>query len=204
MDRPEVWDQVTGTALTEIDPWEDPGRTVSTLGLKGGAMARWMLDGLGREKAAALLAALRSRATGRTFDADDLLAAAQEAEVDLEESLGDWIDRPDLPGFVASEVRHVRLADEDGSPRYQVAFHLRNDEPAPGLIRLEYRVGEEPGANQNRAWERGLGAGTAHPGAWRAGPGGRSRDLAARESAARRPLPGPQPQAFRAAPARRG
>jgi len=152
IDRPEVWDQAMGTALTEMDPWEDPGRTVSTLGLKGGAMARWILDGLGREKAGALLAALRSRATGRTFDAQELLVAAQEAEVDLPALLGDWLDRPDLPGFVASDVRHVRLADEEGSPRYQVAFHLRNDEPAPGLIRLEYRAGEE---EADRGWERG-------------------------------------------------
>ncbi|MCP4659980.1 MAG: hypothetical protein GY856_31645 [bacterium] len=141
-DRPEIWEQAGGVALAAIDPWEDPARTIDVLALKGDAMSRSILDGLGRRKAGELLAALRSRTAGETFDRDDLVAAAAAAEVDLEALIGDWIDEAALPGFIASPARLFRLPDTaDGTPQYQLALHVRNDEPAPGLLRLAYRPG---------------------------------------------------------------
>ena len=35
--------------------------------------------------------------------------------------------------------------DDSGNPRYQTTFHLRNDEPVPGLLRIRYKeTGEDP------------------------------------------------------------
>ena len=35
--RPEVWEAVLDASLVELEPWEDPGRTIDVLALKGGA-----------------------------------------------------------------------------------------------------------------------------------------------------------------------
>ena len=57
-----------GVSLADIDPWEDPERTINVLSLKGGAMAQSLLDDLGREKTGALLAgAARSERPARHF-----------------------------------------------------------------------------------------------------------------------------------------
>jgi ABC-type transport system involved in multi-copper enzyme maturation permease subunit len=156
-EQPKVWEQALGVALADMDPWEDPGRTVNVLLLKGGAMSRSLLDGLGRERAGALLAALRQRTAGRTFTRDDLVGVAAALEIDLGGVVGDWIDATELPGFVASQPRLYRLPEAaDGTPRYQLALTLRNDEAAPGLARLRYVPAgeEEAGGPRNRSrWQ---------------------------------------------------
>ena len=159
-ERPEIWEQALGISLADMDPWEDPGRTVNVLVLKGGALSRSLVDGLGREKTGRLLAALRERSAGRTFSREDLAAVAAELEIDLDALVGDWLEATDLPGIVASPPRLYRLADtEDGTPRYQLALDLRNDEAAPGLLRLRYRLageGEEGNRRErSRAWQSG-------------------------------------------------
>lgn len=136
-ERPEVWDQVLGVSLVDMDPWKDPAKATNVLVLKAGAMSRWLLDGLGREKAGRLVAALRSRFSGSAFDADDFKAVAEDLGIDLAGLTGDWLGSTELPGFLVSEPRYVRLADDqDGVPRYQLSIHLRNDEDAPGLVRI--------------------------------------------------------------------
>ena len=54
--------------------------------------------------------------------------------------------KPTLPGFLVSDLRVVRLPDsENGEPRYQVAVHVRNDEPAPGVAGIGLRVPQSGG-----------------------------------------------------------
>jgi hypothetical protein len=163
--RPEVWDQALGVSLADMDPRQDPAKAVNVLVLKAGAMSRWMLDGLGREQTGQLISTLRSRHSGASFDAADLEAAATELGIDLGGLAGDWLQTTDLPGFLVSEAHYVRLEDsEDGVPRYQVALHLRNDEAAPGLVRLRYSLddgsdgggsGGGGGRRDRRQWEMG-------------------------------------------------
>ena len=141
-DRPSVWDRALGASLAELDPTEDPARALDVLALKGHAIARSILDGLGRERTGALLAELRSRYAGRHFEAADLTRVAAELGADLEPLIGDWLHETALPGFVASPVAVERLADDaQGLPRYQTRVHVRNDEAAPGLLRLRYTTG---------------------------------------------------------------
>jgi hypothetical protein len=161
--RPEVWEAVLDASLVEMDPWEDPERTIDVLALKGGAMAQSMLDDLGREKTGQFLAALRNENTGETFQRQEVLAAAEEVQEDLELWLDTWLEQTDLPGFTVGEVRVYRLEDgEDGTPRYQSIITVRNDEAVPGLIKVEHRKGEgRSEADRGATQPVRVGAGTS-------------------------------------------
>jgi len=147
--RPSVWDRALGSSMADLEPTEDAPQALNVLALKSHAIARSILDGLGREKTAALLAALRARYRGRHFTAADLAQVASELAADLDPLIGDWLHEATLPGFVTSPVVVERLADDaQGTPRYQTRVHVRNDEATPGLLRLRYRSGEETTATR--------------------------------------------------------
>ncbi len=146
-DRPGVWDAVLGSSLTDMDVEEDPKRAVNVLYLKTSALATAILDGAGRERAAAMIANLLRDHRGATFTAADLDRAAQEAGVDLAGLVGDFLHQTDLPGFIVSPAELERLPDDDqGTPQYQTRFFVRNGEAAPGLFRLRYAVRGPGGA----------------------------------------------------------
>ena len=152
-DRPSVWDRALASSLADLDPTEDARQALNVLALKSHAIARSILDGLGREKTAALLSELRTRFAGGHFDAADLARVASELDADLEPLLGDWLHETTLPGFVTSPVVVERLTDDaQGMPRYQTRVHVRNDESTPGLLRLRYIAGEDTNATSTR-WD---------------------------------------------------
>ena len=152
-DRPSVWDRALASSLADLDPTEDARQALHVLALKSHAIARSILDGLGREKTAALLSELRTRFSGGHFDAADLAQVATELDADLQPVLGDWLHEATLPGFVASPVVVERLTDDaQGMPRYQTRVHVRNDESTPGLLRLRYLTVEDTNASSPR-WE---------------------------------------------------
>jgi hypothetical protein len=136
----EVWDTVSGVSLRELDPRKDPKRTLNVLALKGGAMADSMLDDLGHVATGKLLGALREGHRGSTYDRAAVLETGGRVGIDLSAWLDLWIDQTELPGFLLGDVRYYRLSDEGASPRYQLRVVVRNDEPADGLVRLEYRI----------------------------------------------------------------
>ena len=111
-DRPEVWDAVLDTSLTEMDVEKEPKKALNALYLKTSALATAILDGAGRERTAAMIANLMRDHRGSTFTAADLERAAQEAGVDLAGLVGDFLHQTDLPGFVVSAAELVRLADD--------------------------------------------------------------------------------------------
>ena len=140
-DQPSVWDRALGAPLSELDVWEDPAKAFNVVTLKGRAIATALLDGLGREKAAALLAELRRRHAGGTFTAEAFRAAAAASGADVTALLGDWLDDAAMPGFIASDVSVVRLKDDDlGKPRYQIRVVVQNGEPVPGLARVRFSM----------------------------------------------------------------
>ena len=144
--RPEVWDRALGVSLIDMDPWEDPARTVDVLTLKANAIAQSILDTLGPEKTWQLLASIRGSHKGKSFSLDDMMGAGKALGYDLTEILGDWLGSTNLPGFVCAKAKRYRIPDsEDGSPRYQLLFTIRNDESVPGLFRLIYYYAGEGG-----------------------------------------------------------
>ena len=139
--RPSVWNRALGTALASLDTRTDPAQALHTLTLKGQATALSILDALGHERTAALLSELRRRYAGGNFTVSDFDAVARGVGADLESIVGDWLHDASLPGFLASPVEVFRLPDSDfGQSRYQVRLHVRNDEPVPGLLRIEWRA----------------------------------------------------------------
>ena len=147
--RPEIWERALDVSLTDMDPWEDPYRSVNVMSLKANAIARSVLDTLGREKTGELLASIRKSHTGKSFSLDDILIAGKALGYDLENVLGDALYDTGLPGFVCSETKIYRIADsENGSPCYQVLFAIRNDEPVPGFFRFVYYFEGEDGKQE--------------------------------------------------------
>lgn len=153
-DQPSVWDRALGVPLSELDVWEDPAKAFNVVTLKGRAIATVLLDGLGREKAGALLAELRRRHAGGTFTAEDFHAAAAASGADITSLLGDWLDDAAMPGFIGSDVSVVRLRDDElGKPRYQIRLIVRNGEPAPGLARVRFSTRQS--AEEEANWIAG-------------------------------------------------
>lgn len=144
--KPSVWDSALGASLAELDPSADSKKALEVLWLKGPEIAQIILDGLGRERTGALLAALRERHLGGNFTFADVSTVATAVGADLDALLGDWLHDAALPGFLVSPVRVSRLTDdEQGQPRYQMAVDVRNDEAVPGLVQLHYAEETERG-----------------------------------------------------------
>lgn len=132
-----VWSRALDTPLAKLDPSQGGDEALDVLALKAPALARSMVDGLGRDTVAALMAELRRRHAGSTFTIDDFNAAAEHAGAELDALLGDWLHDASLPGFLASDAAVARLLDDErGEPRYQVRAYVHNGEPTPGLVRL--------------------------------------------------------------------
>ena len=141
-----VWSRALGSPLVSLDPGEAGIGALDVLSLKAPAVARSILDDLGRETAASVLAELRRRFAGTNFTVEEFNAVAADVGADLDVLLGDWLGDAQLPGFHVSAAEIVRLTDgERGEPRYQVRVRVRNGESTPGLVRLRVvpREGEE-------------------------------------------------------------
>lgn len=149
-DRPSVWDRALDVPLTDLDPADGAEQTFQVLAIKSPAIARSILDGLGREKTGAVLAELLSRHRGGHFTAADFRQVAADLGADLDPIIGDWLNEASLPGFVPSPVVVERLADDaQGNPRYQTRLHVFNGEATPGVLRLRYVLGEEGAATRS-------------------------------------------------------
>lgn len=132
-----AWERALESPLGDLDPTRDPKLAIRALKLRGDAVARSVVEGLGRERAAALLAELRKRHAGGRYDAGDFARAAIAAGADVEPIVGDWLNEAGLPGFLASGARVARVSDDaGGKPRYEVRVHVHNGEATPGLVRL--------------------------------------------------------------------
>jgi len=137
--EPSMWERAASTSLVELDLESNPSQAIRAFGLRARAAALSIFEGMGRSRSAAFLAELRRRHAGGTFDARDFNAAASAVGVDLSGLIGDWLNETALPGFMASRARVVRIADdEDGRPRYETRFHVRNGEPVAGLVRFSH------------------------------------------------------------------
>ncbi|MFC1839697.1 hypothetical protein ACFL1N_08965 [Thermodesulfobacteriota bacterium] len=146
--RPEIWEIALEESLKDLDPWKEPEDTLDVLTLKGHAISDSIYKILGREKTAELLSIIRNNHRGGSFTVDDMIAAGKSLGYDLEALFGDWIGGTDLPGFIVSSADAYRLPDdENGNPRYQLLFTIRNDETEPGVFRIIYYY---PADNNNR------------------------------------------------------
>ena len=130
-----------GTALKDLDG--SPAH-VDVLIHKGQYVAALIQGVLGIEKTTRLLALMRERHAGGTYTLTDFLGALREADPRLPPLIEHYVRETALPGFVASPVRVARIRDdENGRPRYQMAVHVQNAEPAPGVVAILWRTGDD-------------------------------------------------------------
>ena len=106
---------------------------------KGNLIASAVQGLMGPDRVTEFLALMRSRHGGGTFELDDFMAAMTETEPAMASYIEHVMQQATLPGFLASDLRIERLADNEyGQPRYQVSVHVRNDEEAPGVAGLSF------------------------------------------------------------------
>jgi len=143
VDRPEVWEAVSRIRLSELALARSPRRAAQVLGLKTALIGRATVDRFGKERVGAMLAALRDRFGGGTFDSDDFRAVAEDVGAPVSTLFGRWPESTAMPGFAASRASVVRLEDdENGTPRYHTRVHVRNSEPVPGVgfLRMDREI----------------------------------------------------------------
>ena len=135
----ELEDRSAELSFTGFDPttsWEH----ADILIYKGDLIASAIQALMGRDKVAEFLALMRSRHGGGTFELDDFMAAMADTDPAIAPYIEHFMSESALPGFLASDLRIERLADdESGRPRYQLAVHVRNDEPVPGVAGISFR-----------------------------------------------------------------
>ena len=138
---------VSGTALVDLPFDEAPELALCLLSIRGSAASQLLRDTLGTKGAGAVLAELRRR-PGGDFDATDLASLAGEQTAMLEPAIGHLLLQAALPGFLVSPVEVSRIPDDvQGLPRYQARLHVRNNEPVPGFVRVEWGTARPDGAD---------------------------------------------------------
>ncbi len=134
-----AWARASAVPLGDLDFHDDAPRALAALSLRGDAVAKSVIDAAGRERVAALLAALRREHGGGSYDARDFAKAGGE---ELRNLLGDWLDEAALPAFAASRPRVLRVARSDAPEGFETRVHVRNTAPVPGLVRLGQSIYE--------------------------------------------------------------
>ncbi|MCY3620367.1 MAG: hypothetical protein OXH68_01480 [Gammaproteobacteria bacterium] len=131
-------DRSAGYSFTNFDPNESTAHA-DVLIHKGNLIALAVQGLMGREKVGEFLALMRERHAGSTFGLDDFIAAMTETDPAMAPYIEHFMRESTLPGFLASDLRAYRIADdENGQPRYQLAVHIRNDEPVPGVAAIAF------------------------------------------------------------------
>lgn len=141
-----------GFSFTGVDATETT-EGVDILIHQGNLIALAVQGLMGRTKVADFVALMRERHGGGTFTVDEFIAAMSEVDPAMAPYIGHFMLETALPGFQVSDVRAVRLPDdEDGAPRYQVAVHVRNDQPVPGVAGLGARESRPDGFGGMFQW----------------------------------------------------
>ena len=136
LERSSVWELALNNALQDLDVHRNPRAATYALMRRGGALARGLVDSMGRERTAALLAGLRQRHVGGHIDVEGFLAAARDIGSDIA-FVEPWIKSARAPGFRVSPATVVKLGDDNvGGSTHHVRLHVRNNEPVAGLVRL--------------------------------------------------------------------
>lgn len=126
----KVWDRALDVSLSSLDFQLDGKMAAAALDLRGGLLAQLLYDLLGAEGAGALVQRLVREHRGDVYTADDVDALVSHPDAP---SVREWITSRDSAGLLVSPAEMSRLEDDaDGTPRFHLSFHVRNDETSPG------------------------------------------------------------------------
>lgn len=167
-DSSNVWHRALDGSLSSLDFRFDGQMAAAVLDLRGGTLAQLLYDVLGAEAAGALVQRLVREHRGNVYTAEDVDALVSHPDAP---SVREWITSRDSAGLLVSPAQMSRLEDDaDGTPRFHLSFHVRNDEASPGWFQIKehYRRARPAGRGTGR---RQAGANTGPP--WSTHPAGR-------------------------------
>ena len=135
--RRSAWSLLATQRATRFDLRSEPREALAALTMKGRMLGDLVVDLIGTPRTARFLGDLRRRHLGTRFGVSDFIAAANAVDPELGPLVEDWLESGSLPGFVTSPAKLSPLSDDElGRSRYEVRVHVRNEEPAPGYVRL--------------------------------------------------------------------
>ena len=146
----QVWIDLEQFTLGELRLDQAPERSFRVIRLKSAAMSRILIDLLGKDSSARLLGHLANRQRGTSYSYDDLLIGAKEVDLDLEGSLGNWLNAQGLPGFILAEPTIKRLPDSEGGKVFQASLIVHNAEPTDGFAKVSWLHEQPAGAERER------------------------------------------------------
>ena len=141
--RARVWKPGLYTALTDLNFETQPRNSLETLLLKSYAISRTVRELVPREKVGAFLGRLISDHRGRSYTEQDFFEIASETGIDFESLVGDWLNSTELPGFLVRKPFFQRVPNEEGKLEYHTVVVVRNDEPVPGAVSIDYTLEDQ-------------------------------------------------------------
>lgn len=132
-DRSKVWDRASTVPLSSLDFRSDARMAAAVLDLRGGALARLILDLLGPDGSGRLVQRLVEEHRGEAYTAHDVDALLPEPHMP---SVRRWIASSEGPGFLTSQATMSNV-DDDGAERFHLSFHVHNGEELPGWFQIK-------------------------------------------------------------------
>ncbi|MYC25130.1 MAG: hypothetical protein F4X56_04330 [Gammaproteobacteria bacterium] len=151
-----VWNDLKRFSLGDLTTQQAPLRSFRVMSTKATTLSRIILEILGRDQTAELLGQLVSSMRGSSYSYDDLIREAKKLDLDLEATLGDWLNVKGLPGFIVAEPTSRRLPNnESGEKRYEATVFVHNAEPHDGFVDVSYTNINPEGHGTRRDVSRG-------------------------------------------------
>ena len=140
INRSRVWEPALRTALADLNFESEPKISGDVILLKSHALSWTVRELVPQTKIIAFLGKLTTEHRGRTYSPEDFFKIARDFEIDFEMLVGDWLQSTALPGFLARRPTVELVSNgEDYRFEYQTSVVVRNDEPVPGAVGIEYR-----------------------------------------------------------------
>ena len=143
LSRARVWKPGFHTALADLNFESQPRNSLEEILLKSHALAWTVREVVSQQQISAFLGGLISAHRGQTYSSEDFFEIAREHGIDFASLVGDWLHSTELPGFLVREPTLGRVpSGEDARYEYQTSVVIRNDEPVPGTVSIEYSLEE--------------------------------------------------------------
>ncbi|MCY3541516.1 MAG: hypothetical protein OXH31_06370 [Gammaproteobacteria bacterium] len=139
INRSRVWEPALRTALADLDFETQPKISNDVILLKSHAISWTVRELVPQKKISAFLGRLISEYRGQNYSPEDFFNIARDLDIDFDMLVGDWLNGTELPGFIVHEPNFEYVREgEYGAYEFQTSVVIRNDEPVPGAVGVEY------------------------------------------------------------------
>jgi len=139
INRSHIWEPALRTALADLDFETQPKAAGDVILLKSHAISWTVRELVPEQRINAFLGRLISEYRGRNYSPENFFKIARDMGIDFDMLVGDWLHSTELPGFVVHEPKFEWVREgEYGAYEFQTSVMIRNDEPVPGAVGIEY------------------------------------------------------------------